>query len=123
MTVAFVVSVAILIGLLLFLIREVRRPVQASKWDSGPLWQKRLRIAIILILLLVGGVVGWGFLVEPNRLVVRQETLELARWPNAFSGLRIAVLSDLHIGSAFIDDRKVHLIVQRTNELQPDLIV
>ena len=123
MTVAFVVSVAILIGLLLFLIREVRRPVRASKWDSGPLWQKRLRIAIILILLLVSSAVAWGFLVEPNRLVVRQETLELARWPNGLSGLRIAVLSDLHVGSAFIDDRKVRLIVQRTNELQPDLIV
>jgi uncharacterized protein len=123
MTVAFVVTVAILIGLLLFLVREVRRPVETSKWDRGPFWQKRLRISIIVILLLIGGVVGWGFLVEPNRLVVRQETLELQRWPNGLSGLKIAVLSDLHIGSPFIDDPKVRLIVQRTNELQPDLII
>lgn len=123
MSVAFVVTVAILIGLLLFLFREARRSVGTSEWDRGPLWQKRLRISLILILLLVGGVVAWGFFIEPNRLVVRQETLELPHWPNGLSGLKIAVLADLHIGSAFIDDRKVRLIVERTNQLQPDLIV
>jgi uncharacterized protein len=123
MTVAFVVAVAILIGLLLFLIHEIRRPTKASKWDRGPLWQKRLRISLTLILLLAGGVVCWAFFVEPNRLVVRQETLELERWPSGLSGLKIAVLSDLHIGSAYIDERKVRLIVERTNQLQPDLIV
>jgi len=123
MTVAFVVSVAILIGLLLFLIREARRPIAGSKWDSGLLWQKRLRISLTLIFLLVGGVVCWGFFIEPNRLVVRQETLQLQHWPSGLSGLRIAVLSDLHVGSAYIDERKVRLIVARTNQLQPDLIV
>ena len=123
MTVAFVVTVAILIGLLLFLIREARCPIEASKWDQGPVWQKRLRLSLTLILLLVGGVVCWGFFIEPNRLVVPQETLELQHWPAGLSGLKIAVLSDLHIGSAYIDERKVRLIVERTNQLQPDLIV
>ena len=33
------------------------------------------------------------------------------------------MLSDLHIGSAFIDERKLRTIVARTNQLQPDLIV
>jgi len=123
MTAAFVVTIAILIGLVLFLIREARRPIEVSTWDSGPLWQKRLRISLALILLLVVGVVCWGFFIEPNRLVVRQETLELQHWPAGLYGLKIAVLSDLHIGSAYIDERKVRLVVERTNQLQPDLIV
>jgi uncharacterized protein len=123
MTVAFVVTIASLIGLVLFLIREVRRPIEASKWDSGLLWQKRLRVSLALILLLVVGVVCWGFFIEPNRLVVRQETLVLQHWPAGLSGLRIAVLADIHVGSAYIDERKVRLIVERTNQLQPDLIV
>jgi predicted MPP superfamily phosphohydrolase len=44
-------------------------------------------------------------------------------WPKELSGLKIAVLADIHAGSAFIDDKKLRVIVERTNNLQPDLIV
>jgi predicted MPP superfamily phosphohydrolase len=33
------------------------------------------------------------------------------------------VLADIHAGGWFIDDKKLRTIVQRTNQLQPDLIV
>jgi predicted MPP superfamily phosphohydrolase len=39
------------------------------------------------------------------------------------SGLKVAVFSDIHAGSAFIDEAKLRLIVERTNQLQPDLIL
>lgn len=123
MTVAFVITVAVVLGLLLFLVREVRRPVRVSKWGPSRRWQKRLRISLASILLLVVAVAGWAFFIEPNRLIVRHETLEIEQWPTELSGLKIAVLSDIHAGGSFIDDRKLRLIVQRTNELQPDLIV
>lgn len=123
MTVSFVVTVAALLGLLFFLVHEVRRPIRVSKWDRSPLWQKRLRISLVTILLLLGSLVCWAFFIEPNRLVLRQETITIGRWPSRLSGLKIAVLSDIHAGSAFIDDDKLRLIVQRTNQLQPDLIV
>ena len=123
MTVPFVVTVAALLGLLFFLVHEIRRPIRVSKWDRSPLWQKRLRISLATILLLLGSVVGWAFFIEPNRLVLRQDTITIARWPRGLSGLKIAVLADIHAGSAFIDDRKLRLIVERTNRLQPDLIV
>ena len=123
MSVSFVVTIAIFLGLLLFLINDIRRPAPATKWDRSPVWRRRFRISLAGVLLFVCGMVGWAFFIEPNRLVVRQETIELDRWPSALSGLKIAVLSDLHIGSAFIDERKVRTIVERTNQLQPDLIV
>ena len=123
MTVPFVVTVAILLGLLFFLIHEIRRPVRATKWDRSLRRQKRLRISLLTILLSVSSAIGWGFFIEPNRLVLRHEVIAIDRWPSGLSGLKIAVLSDLHIGSAFIDDDKVRLIVERTNQLQPDLIV
>ena len=123
MSVAFVVTIAIFLGLLLFLINDIRRPAAVTKWDRSPLLMRRLRISLAVILLLACGVVGWAFFIEPNRLVVRQETIELDRWPSGLSGLKIAVLSDLHIGSAFIDERQLRTIVTRTNQLQPDLIV
>lgn len=124
MTVAFVVTVAIFLGLLLFFINEVRRPVRVTKWEGrGRVWGKRIRIALAGILMLLTGAVGWAFFIEPNRLIVRHETIQIQQWPASLSNLKIAVLSDLHVGGSFIDDDKVRTIVQRTNELQPDLIV
>jgi predicted MPP superfamily phosphohydrolase len=75
-------------------------------------------IALVLILLVV-----WSFFIEPNRLLVKEETIELADWPANFENLRIAVLSDLHVGSPYIDADKLQLIVKKVNETQPDLIV
>ena len=123
MTVSFVVTVAVLLGLVFFLIHEIRRPLRVSKWDRSPLWQKRLRIALLAVLLVAISVVGWAFFIEPNRLVLRRETIALEGWPSGLSGLKIAVISDIHAGSAYIDDTKLRLIVERTNQLQPDLIV
>ena len=124
MTVAFVVTVAIFLGLLLFFIREVRRPVRVTKWEGrGRLWIKRLRISLASVLLLVVGGVGYAFFIEPNRLIVRHETIQMQQWPASLNNLKIAVLSDLHVGRSFIDNDKLRTIVQRTNELQPDLIV
>ena len=123
MTVSFVVTVAVLLGLVFFLIHEIRRPIRVTKWDRSRLWQRRLRISLVAILLLMSGVVGWAFFIEPNRLVLRRETITIDRWPGGLSGLKIAVLADIHVGSPYIDEHKLHLIVERTNQLQPDLVV
>lgn len=65
----------------------------------------------------------WGFLIEPNRLVVNQHAIQIDNWPNDLNGLRIAVIGDIHTGAPFIDDRKLQLLVERTNQQQPDLVV
>jgi predicted MPP superfamily phosphohydrolase len=65
----------------------------------------------------------WGFLIEPNRLVVNQQTIQINNWPNDLKGLRIAVIGDIHAGAPFIDDLKLRLLVERTNQQQPDLVV
>lgn len=123
MTLTFVIAVSVLLGLLFFLIREVRRPPGPMQWGRTPRWGKRLRVTLDAIILLIGLSLFWAFLIEPNRLVVREETIEIANWPRELDGLRIAVLSDIHIGSNFIDDKKLHTIVERTNQLQPELVV
>src|ERR671915_229074 len=99
MSVSFVIAVAVLIGLLLFLFQQVRQP---SRGRPSP-WRKRVRIGFAAVPLLLGSVVFWGFFVEPNRLVVRHETIQIDQWPRELDGLRIAVLSDIHAGGEFID--------------------
>ncbi len=123
MTVPFVIGVAVLLGLLLFLVQEVRRWPGPPEWGRTPRWGKRLRVSLGAIIFLLGVLVFWAFLIEPNRLVVGQQTIQIDNWPQPLNGLRIAVLADIHAGAPFIDQRKLRLIVQRTNELHPDLIV
>jgi uncharacterized protein len=123
MTVEFVIGVAVLIGLFLFLYQEVRSSPGPMEWGKTPKWKKRVRVTLATIPVVVGCCVFWAFLIEPNRLVVRHETIQIESWPKELAGLRIAVLSDIHAGGVFIDEKKLKLIVQRTNEQQPDLVV
>src|SRR5215207_1708416 len=122
MTVAFVIAVAVLLGLLLFLIREVRRPVALGE-PRNPRWRRRLRIGVDAFILLLGLLAFWAFLVEPNRLVVRRQTIQIANWPRDLNGLKVAVLSDIHADGWSVNYKKLQSIVERTNELQPELIV
>ncbi len=86
-------------------------------------WKRRIRISLLGIFLLVAGLVVWAFLIEPNRLIVHSETIQIDNWPLELGGLRVAVIADIHTGAPFIDDQKLQQIVARTNELNPDLIV
>ena len=123
MSVGFVLSVAVLLGLLFFFYQQVRRPAGPAEWGRTPQWPKRFRIILASAPLILGCLVFWGFFIEPNRLITKQESVTIDGWPEELSGIKIAVLSDIHAGSAFIDDAKLRLIVDRTNQLQPDLIV
>ncbi len=75
-------------------------------------------LALLLVLL-----AAWAFLIEPNRLVFREEVIQLPNWPAGFENLKIAVLSDLHVGSPYIDAAKLNYIVMQVNAAQPDLVV
>jgi uncharacterized protein len=123
MSIGFVISVAVLLGLLLFFYQQVRRPAGPAEWGRTGKWPKRFRIVLASVPLIIGLLVFWGFFIEPNRLVTKQESITIDNWPKELAGMKIAVLSDIHAGSAFIDDDKLRAIVDRTNQLQPDLIV
>lgn len=62
----------------------------------------------------------WAFWIEPASLTVAEHALSLP-WPGARS-LRVAVLTDLHVGSPFNGMAKLRTIVERTNATKPDVI-
>ena len=120
---AYVIAIAILVGLLLFLFQAVRRLPGTQETSRRQLWRTRLRVVVALLLLAGVTCAIWGFLIEPNRLVVNQRAIQIHNWPNGLDGLRIAVIGDIHAGAPFIDDQKLRLLVERTNQQQPDLVV
>src|ERR1041385_5695155 len=62
----------------------------------------------------------WAFGIEPGLLVTRHVRLELPGWRDE---VRIAVLSDLHIGSPHVGLAKLRRIVEQTNAEKPALVV
>lgn len=123
MSLAFVIAIAIFLAVLFFLIREVRRRPALNEDGTRPRWKKRVRIGIGSVFLLVGALTIWSVFIEPNRLVVHQETIQIDNWPADLSGLRVAIISDVHAGGPFIDEKKLRQIVNTTNQLNPDVIV
>lgn len=65
----------------------------------------------------------WAFWFEPASL--HNETYELAipSWSPSCTGLKVAILSDLHVGSPFNHLDHVNDIIDLTNNAQPDLIL
>jgi predicted MPP superfamily phosphohydrolase len=122
MSVPFIIAAAILLGLLLFLFRQVRK-VGKPEWSSTPRWNRAVRLVAWLVPLILFSLGIWAFFIEPNRLIVHQEKVQIENWPAELSGLRIALIGDVHTGAWFIDDRKLQRIVELTNQQQPDLIL
>lgn len=123
MAVPFVIALSVFLGLLLFLYHEVQRSPGPRAWGKTPRWGKRIRVALATIPVLIASLAIYAFFIEPNRLVLRHETIQINQWPNELSGIRIAVISDIHVGGWFIDDEKLRLIIDQTNQLQPSLVV
>ena len=123
MALTFVIAIAIFLGLLLFLYKETQRSPGPKAWGRTPRWPKRIRVALATVPLILAGLGIWAVLIEPNRLVVRHQTIRIDNWPSGLNGLKVAVISDIHAGGWFIDEDKLRLIVERTNQLQPDFIV
>jgi predicted MPP superfamily phosphohydrolase len=64
----------------------------------------------------------WGRFVGARRLVVEEVDLPVRGLPDALAGLRIAHLSDIHIGNQ-LPAARLRQYVERVNELEADLIV
>lgn len=66
---------------------------------------------------------GYSFLVEPNWLRVRRYDLTTQKWPAKFAPLKIAFATDFHVGCPSVGLEETHAIVQKINEIKPDIIL
>jgi uncharacterized protein len=87
--------------------------------------RSRRKVRVVLLFLVCGlALLGLdAFWLEPKRLVVNEHTLELPHWPAPLSGTRVALLSDLHVGSPHWHLPELEQLVERTNQARPDLVL
>jgi uncharacterized protein len=91
--------------------------------DSKARWKRVSKITALALALLLACLAAWTLFVEPNRLVFRDANLYLPNWPAGLEGMKVAVLSDLHVGSPYVGTDKLSYIVMRVNAAQPDMVV
>ena len=65
---------------------------------------------------------SYAFFIEPNQLNITTYEYQTDKLNNG-QKLKIAFLSDLHIGSPFNDLQRLDKIVNKTNSLNPDIIL
>jgi len=69
------------------------------------------------------GLAVWAFWWEPASVRVSPYSLQLEQWPKQCSGLKVAVLADIHVGSPYHGIEQLRHIVTATNAAKPDLIL
>lgn len=65
----------------------------------------------------------WGFVWEPARLLVKTQALAVPDWPVACTGLRVAVVTDLHVGAPHVGIDKLDRVVATVQRQSPDIVL
>ena len=84
---------------------------------------KSYRKIIVAVLAAGLAIAVWSTVFEPDLLFVRTIAVATNKWPPTRPALRIAVVSDLHVGAPHVDLAKVDRVVAEINRLQPDIVV
>ncbi|WP_024796313.1 metallophosphoesterase [Tomitella biformata] len=112
--------VVIALGLLVArLVRRVRRTSDGKAQGRGPLAAVRIATAVVVVAAV--GVGTFGLVAAARPQVVRAD-IALDQLPTEFDGVRVALISDLHVGPSrgrAFTQRVVDLV----NAEQPDLVL
>lgn len=85
---------------------------------------KRRLLRVVIVLLASGlGLGAWGFFVEPGRLETIDVTVTPRTWPRTHSGLKVALVSDLHVGAPFVDAKAITRVRETVDAWKPDLVL
>ena len=85
-------------------------------------WRNQILLAVMLCAI-GAGCLAYAYFIEPNRLVVNYSTIRIKDWNPAFDGLKIVMIGDIHGGSNYVTEEKLHDVVAETNEQNADLVV
>ncbi len=83
----------------------------------------KIAISSVFLAAIALALLAYAYFIEPNRLVVREQTIAISGWNREFDGLRIVMLSDIHGGSNGVTTDRLRELVERVNEQNADIVV
>jgi predicted MPP superfamily phosphohydrolase len=87
------------------------------------LFKSKFRVALAAALVVLACLAAWAFWLEPASTVVRRVSLSVPAWHAEHRGLKIALLTDLHVGAPHMSLGRLRNVVGRVNEEAPDLVI
>ena len=92
-------------------------------WCSRRINRTTVFICFTLLWIIIIGAMVHGIIVTKKQIEIKQITLQFNNLPNGFDGFRIALFSDLHIGSYNNPQVMVDKLVDSLNQLNADIII
>lgn len=83
----------------------------------------KFKVAFIIIVVIFTVLGLWAFWIEPASIIVRHVSLRVPQWHAEHRDLKVAVLTDLHVGAPHMGIDKLRRVVERTNNERPDVVV
>ncbi|MET0648449.1 MAG: metallophosphoesterase [Pyrinomonadaceae bacterium] len=87
------------------------------------LFKSKFRVALAIALVVLACLAAWAFWLEPASTVVRRVGLAVPAWHAEHKGLKVALLTDLHVGAPHMSLERLRNVVGRVNEEAPDLVI
>jgi uncharacterized protein len=87
------------------------------------IFKTKLRVALLVAGILLFALVVWAFWLEPASITVRRVSLGVPKWHAEHRDLKIALLTDLHVGSPHMGLAKLRRVVEHTNDERPDVVL
>lgn len=91
-------------------------PPRVPAWKRALAWSVRLTLVVF----------AWATLVEPELLWKHEHAVPLesaSAWPAGCDGVRLAVVSDFHVGDAHMHPARLDYIRRQVAKANPDLIL
>lgn len=86
-------------------------------------FKSKPRVVAAVLLAALAALGLWAFWLEPASVTVTRVGLRVPRWHAEHRGLKLAVLTDLHVGSPHVGLSKLAAVVERTNGERPDAVL
>lgn len=96
-------------------------PAGCSRYTA--MMRRTILALFALAVLGMAGLVALAIREARAEPIVRRATLGLAHWPAGAAPIRVALLSDIHLGGVAMDGARLARIVAQVNALHADLIV
>ena len=87
------------------------------------LCKSKCRIALAAAAAALALLAAWAFWLEPASTTVRRVSLAVPAWRAEHSGLKVALLTDLHVGAPHMGLGRLRRVVERVNAEAPDLVL